>query len=389
MGRCVDAASQSQFSGGGGGGGVSADVVRSLGQTWFGDQLLGFHVPQYFGFALLSGLGGVLLAAIAMTQLGTKFERERQATLLRGLTVLLACMQMFAIDLDWLRGWYMRGAQTLQSAISAPIAALIGTAMLLMFLTPIFATGELASFEAHRFSKYIISGWTRRGLSRAKMSSGLPFLLLLSLLLLGIFCLAFAAVGKARFIAGAAHQAASLRKPPAPPPNFPAVRRGTVMAPPGAPPMPVTGTKAVPDAGDFPQAALAIVVSVTGFALLCMFLSIAFRSRWVAWLLASLLLLVIWILPQMGRASISPENPNPIYINLFYLDPVQAIDQMAEPDNYFVGKPMALGDTPMWQVTTFSWLLIGVGATIFMQPFVWREKKRNTPIPYEELVANA
>ncbi len=368
---------------------ASDNVLRVLSQTWFSDRFLGLHGPTYMGFAILCCLGGLLFAAIAMTQLGTKFQRERQALLLRGLTIALAAVQIFAIDLLWLQGWYLRGAQGTQVVVSGPIAALIGAAILLMFLTPIFTTGDLASYEARQFPKYALSGWTPRGLSRAKMASGLPFMLILTMLFFALFALSFLAVGKSGDIMHSAHVAAATN-PKAVSPTYTPFSSRVPVPPSGTQSVQKPPLKAfVPDAGDFPQAAVVILASVCGFSLLCIFLSIAFRSRWVAWMLATLFLLMIWILPQIAKSNWTQDSGAASYIDLFYLDPIQSIVQMAEPMDYFRGRPMTFGDMPMWQVTTVSWLLIGAGSVLLMLPFVQREKQRNTPIPYEELVANA
>ena len=53
---------------------------------------------------------------------------------------------------------------------------------------------------------------------------------------------------------------------------------------------------------------LMLLVTVVGFALFCQFLSVAFRNRWVAWLLASVLILMVWILPPMAQMSATSKN---------------------------------------------------------------------------------
>ena len=57
--------------------------------------------------------------------------------------------------------------------------------------------------------------------------------------------------------------------------------------------------------GDFPQAVVVILSSVIGYSLVCLFLSVLFRNRWVAWMLAYLFLLLVLILPPIFQSSIS------------------------------------------------------------------------------------
>jgi len=49
-------------------------------------------------------------------------------------------------------------------------------------------------------------------------------------------------------------------------------------------------------------------VVVAGFALLCQFLSVLCRNRWVAWLFATMFLGVIWVIPAIARGKVGDRS---------------------------------------------------------------------------------
>ena len=88
--------------------------------------------------------------------------------------------------------------------------------------------------------------------------------------------------------------------------------------------------------GGFPQIAIMLFAFVIGFSLLCLFLSVVFRNRWVAWMLAYLLLIAIWIVPATSWATAATFLPASS-VNLDYLNPVLAVFQITEPVQFCYG----------------------------------------------------
>lgn len=346
-------------------------IFQAIGETWFGNRFFGLQVPTGLGFAVFCVLGALLLSAIAMTNIES--HPEQRAPLLRGLTLLLIGVQFLSITLWWLQAWYNRAAQAVQIQVDPPLTSLILTGTVLLMLIPIFATGDLLPDEARRFPRYLAGGWTPQGLRQGRMASGLPFVLLMTLFALGLYGFGFALVGKAGDIL---HSGASA-SPSAPQRNqiqtFMAFPNGRVV-PPGQTPAPATAASSL--AGDFPQAALVLLVSAGGFALLCMLFSVAFRNRWVALCLAYLFLLWIWVGPELARAGANSATPPGPAINLYYFNPVQSLISMTVMNgvrgNYFDSRPLLLGTTPMWQVTTYLWLFVGGLSLALMLPLAAR-----------------
>ncbi len=136
---------------------------------------------------------------------------------------------------------------------------------------------------------------------------------------------------------------------------------------------------------------MVLAVSVAGFGILNMLFSIVFRRRWLAIVMAYIVLLLIIVIPEvaMGFANagsgISTADSS-ISVNLLYLNPVQAFLQMCEPATYWQTRALWFGKTPMWQVITMAWAAIGVLSCIIMIPFVKHIGNENAPIPYEEQV---
>ncbi len=375
------------------GGSLGENVLRSIGLTLFGNVFLGIHSVEGFGFALMCLLSSLLMAAVAMSRL--EMFPERRAKLLRSLTLLVFGVFLLAVDYWWIANWYHRSVQAVMMPVQAPIAVLIVTALLLMAIIPTFATGELTPYEARRFAKYLLRGWSPQGLTRGKLASGLPFLLLFTLTCLAVFVFAFVLVGKPGDFTRAARLAAPISITP-PPVQGGIYVRGQLVTQPNMPPVPPSSTPKVvnPPAGytqsigDFTQAAVMLLAFTVGFSLLCLLLSIAFRNRWVAWFLAYVFLLVLWIAPEQGRAPINDGMPPGIGVYLYYLNPVQALFQMAEPNNFWnYNRQLPTSSAPMWLDTSIAWLALGGLCLLLSLPFVVRERKRTAVIPYEELVA--
>jgi hypothetical protein len=282
----------------------------------------------------------------------------------------LVGVQVLAVNLWWLDMWYHRAGKAVQLAVQPPLAALIITAIVLMILVPVFATGEISREEASHFGKYMASGWMPKGLGLGKMASGLPYLLLLTTLCLGLYALSFTMQGKTADIGRSGLVAQGGNRVPTPAPNYniPPAMGGRTVGPPPAPP-------AIPhQTGDFHEAAIMLFASVIGFGLFCHFLSLLCRNRWVAWLLASLFLAFIWIVPAIARASASPYSPPGVSVNLHYFNPVVALCQMTDNFNH---AQYLLFETayPIWQVTTVLWLSVGALSLLLAFPLAARLKR--------------
>jgi ABC-type transport system involved in multi-copper enzyme maturation permease subunit len=398
-----------------GGGGVGWFAVAAVIQTWCAAGFLGTQNIEYVGFALFSVLAGVLLSAITMSRLET--WPERRAGLLRGLTAALVLLQVGACTVWWLERIY--GVQGLGVANSPAIGALCIPLLLLMLLVPTFATGEVSPSEARRFGRYLLWGWTPKGLTRGKLASGIPFLLLLTAACIGVYVLTFVCFGKTKDLMKSASLPGMAATAPLPT-VAPSVARGysgavanrggvtvyrngvavvvngrpVVNPPPTAPPSPTAPvhTGFWDTVGDFPQAVILILTFVVGFALVCQFLSVAFNNRWVACALAYLVLFLVLILPSLSAAM--GENGTPwITVNFAYFNPFCAFGEMTEGAGGSFGNwavhALAFGGVPFWLATSAAWTVVGALSFIATLPFVARRAMRSKAIAYEEMAVPA
>lgn len=382
FGMAAFAASQDRM-----GGDVAQNVAQSIGMTWFGNQFFGFQVLDGLGFVFVCILGGILMATIARVRLET--FPERKGYLLRGLTLLLIGLELLSADLWWLNMWYHRGGRAIQVQISPPTGMLILTALVLLLLIPAFATGELKSYEARHYGAYLLRGWTPRGLMRAKLNSALPFLLLMCLLCVGVYALAFGWVGK---IGDVSRPAVSPALSVAVPAQIPQqMVNGKPVAPPKPDPIVVRATSGEYAAkiGGFPQIALMLLAVTIGYSLVCLLLSVVFRNRWVSWVLAYLLIVAVWIVPITSRGN-GQSVKTGVMVNLYYLDPLQAIYQISEPLSFYqFNHFLNIKEVAMWRAVSLSWLGLGLLCFLLTLPLVSRERKQNgEDIPFEETVAD-
>jgi hypothetical protein len=325
---------------------AASTAYQAIGAMWFGGVFMGVHTPEGTGFVLFCLLSGVLMTAVASVRI--EMFPHRKAYILRALTLLLFAVQFLAIDMAWTDSWYKRGGAAVMVAVHPPIGALMLTTMALLLLTPVFATGVLESFEARRFVKYILWGMTPEGLKRGKLASGIPFMMLITLLCLGVYALSFVFAGQRTAIARSG--ALSLGLPGVPPPEPPHLAgphgetvtvtggqvtiynadasavtvtklpNGTVQVTtfrasgqtsvviqstwpatvPALPPAPPARTVVTPATGDFWQGAVALIVSIAGFGMLNVLFSVVFRRRWIAIVLAYVVLLLIFVIPEVA-----------------------------------------------------------------------------------------
>ena len=391
-----------------GSGEMTENVVRSIGSSWFSSNFFGLTVLDGTGFVVMCVLGGFLMACVARVRL--EMFPERKGWILRGMTLLLLGVELMASYIWWLNAWYHRSAQAVQSQVQPPTGVLLLTTILLMLVVPIFATGELKSFEARRFGSHLLKSWTPQGLMRGKLVSGLPFLLLLTTMALALYGFAFVLEGKAGeinapFNVNNINNLNNINSAGNVPTKTAAVPVVSTVTPPltrnGKPQNPATPPKVDPLVvratsseylamiGGFPQIALLLFAFVMGFSVFCLLLSVLFRNRWVAWMLANLTLIAIWIVPSTSRGNGSGDPANPL-VNLYYLNPLQAIYQITEPVAYMqYNSYLNIKDAPMWRNISIAWLAIGALSFLFTLLLLWRERSKSSEIPFEEMVANA
>ncbi len=388
------------MGGGGGSSGILGSSMVAIYQSWFGNSYLGIPVIEGVGFAVFCFLGAWVLCAVAMVRL--EMFPERKALMLRLLSALIVGLQLLSIDTWWVQGWYNRGGGAIMGSMEPPIGALTLTCLALLLLIPIFGTGDLRPSEARNYLGYLAKGWTLKGLTRGKLHSGLPYLMLMALLALGLFALSFALVGKSANIMNSSIGAAATTTPSnaanmfppgmsSPPPSALVVGPNGKLIPAnpavrGAPAAAAVAPPA-PNVGDFPQAAAAILATVFGFGMLCLFLSVLFRNRWIAWLIAYVLLLLVLTVPEIANYSASSKADlslfNQLLCDLYYLNPIQCLLQMASPGKYMDHRYITFGDVPVWQVTACVWTIIGVLSFLASLPIAYRQGKKSVPIPYE------
>ena len=298
----------SQWSGSSGE--VTANLGRAIGESWFGGKANDGLSVSSFGFTILCGLLGWIMAAVAMSRIET--WPERRGGLLRGLTTFAVGLQLLAVDRWWSQGWIDRArneytAYTIQSSL----VTLALPAALLMILATIFCTGEFAPHELRRFGKALKEGWKPSQLKRGVVASGTPFMVLLTLFSLGVF----AASGS------------------------------------------LSGTS-LPE---FFVSGLMITAAVFGFGTFCQFLSALLRNRWAAWLFASVALILLWLVPYAASMSANRGWIGDLCEKLFYLNPAVLI-----VGHYNSGSNSPLGMDAFGVVcfSTISWLLIAAASLI-------------------------
>ena len=147
------------------------------------------------------------------------------------------------------------------------------------------------------------------------------------------------------------------------------------------------------DAGGFFQAIVVILSSVFGVGGFCFLLSLALKNRWVAGILMYVLFLLVIALPEVGRAPLMmATGPPAATVNLYYLNPVQALIQMAEPTAYYLNSTlqsgvMLAGTQPMWKITSEIFFCLGLLSYLLSLLFVKQIAKSTEERPLEGAVA--
>ena len=325
-----------------GAGGVSvANLGIAIGQSWFGGKVNDGISVSSFGFTVLCLVLGLIMCVVAMSRMET--WPERRGGLLRGLTALAVGLQLFAVNRWWLSAWTKATEDSTDSArnhayyqIQPPLAALILPAALMLLLATIFCTGEFAPHELRRIGKAIRSGWHPTQLKRGVVTSGTPFMVLLTLFSLGVFA--------------------------------------------------VSGLLSRVSGAEFIGDALMITASVYGFGVFCQFLSALLKNRWAAWFFATMTLGLLSLIPYVAVMNQDREAAPSIWTNLFYLNPPVLISLLNDHNADGLGHTAYIGyGTHPWNIDSFgavlistlSWLIIAAAsraATHFVTGFVEKRK---------------
>lgn len=360
--------------------------VSGFYTAWDQTHFFGLVLPVWVLPVLTFGLIGLMLASIATVRLET--FAERKGWVLRGFVVAIFLQQMFFYFGARFFVFTRSAPPGLASSLSPyPLLSMLTYPVLLLLLcVPVYSTGEVSRAESRGLMRYVFSGWNPAQLRRNKLNSGLPFLCLLAAVVIGMYALSFVFIGQPRAImsgdpdiAGVAKVTPLMSKPLTI--NGP---NGVQVVRPGIP------IQTPPPVGRLPQFVLSLGATLIGMCGLGLLFSVATRNRWVALILSYATLFIIFIVPVLLRASYmsDPDHVPPgIFINLFYLNPMIGLAEMTDtPTNFWNQLPLLLGQTPMWQVTTISWLLIAGFSYLLAIPFATRNAARPV-LPGEERIA--
>jgi ABC-type transport system involved in multi-copper enzyme maturation permease subunit len=372
------------------------NMFHAVGNVLFGGSFLGMQAPDGTGFCVFAIIGGILFAAVAMSRM--EMWPERRGPLLRGLCMLAIGVELLSLNLWWLQAWYQRGAKANIVVTQAPVGVLTFAGLILMLLIPIFATGEVAPEDCRTFGRYMAHGWTRKGVGRGRLSSAIPFLLVLTTACLALYFVSFVIVGHPGDViksgATVATKLGSVITTPVPAPTTAVVvqaKPGTVTAPgattfAGGTPGALVLDPSYARSGDLPQATAVLYIFTVGFALFCIALSLLMRNRWAAWLVAYAFLILCLIVPEVARGSILAGNGPNISVWLYCLSPLQALAQMADPAHYYLSDIMRNGalplkGIPMWYVCSIAWTVIGAISACLILYSVRRNSKSASAQP--------
>jgi hypothetical protein len=349
-------------------GGPNAGFVRYFDGTHFYGLVLPSWLPGLFTYALIA----ITLTAVASVRLES--FPERKAWALRLLVLGLIFQQCFFFFGARFSAHVSAAPSFVSAGMNAyPFVNLLSyPVFLLLFCLPIFSTGEVKPGEARSFGSYLLQGWKPSNWKIGRLSSGLPFLCLLALVILGMYWLSFAIVGQP----GAANTGRLAVAVPA------TAMRMAVAVPPGT-------KQVVLSSGGLIPIAIALFASIIGLYALGVLFSLITRNRWVALMLSYVTVIAIFLLPLISRATYNSSEGGPsIFFNLFYLNPMIAISQASDRSGAFwKNLPLMFGNTPIWQVTVAAYLFITLIVVLIAMPFVTKVAGR--PVSQYGGTANA
>lgn len=257
---------------------------------WFGMVL-----PAWLPPTTVYVLVGVTLASLAAGRL--EMDRFRRVGTLRAILASLYGSVM-AFVFGSLFAPYWNNAHAVGGVLGRheALAALIIPVFLLMLAAPAFTTGDVATDDVASLPRFAARGWTRAAWSRGTIASGLPYLLCLAALTLGVYALASSPAAPRFASYSMTHTAAAVW-----------------WAPRAA----------------FCGIALVLIVSLVGFASLGLALSFITQNRWAALALSAAVVLAIMASPAFEYAPPgSPVRP----LALFGLvNPLKAVTELSDP----------------------------------------------------------
>ena len=295
-------------------------LINSVSMNWFGTRFLGFTVPEGFGFIFNALLIGTIFVMVAVSKLEAK--PERRAWQLRGLTALFFGIQIYSAlrEMAISRALVHLPMVPSNETLSYETLTLIFPSILLMFLVPIFCTGERTKIQEAEGNRFFLRAFSPRGLRAGFFNSGLPFMLLLVLLSGGLLLLA--------------------------------------------------GLK-TPNLG---MAMLILGASVAGFGRFCQFLSVLFRNRWAAWFFATLFYGYVAFVPFISSNCYSNNSRPPLgfFIDAAYFDPTAALLRLSWPGLSL--DHLLLGSAPLSNVLLIAWGMVFVGSGLMIGLLAKRRK---------------
>ena len=286
------------------------------------EQYFTFHLPAWIASLILNGLAGILFLMVSIRKVDS-YDTDTS------LGLRLQSLLLYSAVLFFVFGWLFGISYSKNELSPDDLLMVVWFVILsvLLVLTPIFTTGEPDQKGRNALRLPIVGGWG--SLFRARLESGLPFMLLL----LG--------VSTAMFVAG----------------------------------YPMTGQGLPPMLHLYlPLAAILVLVVVAAFGGIELLLSCLLKSRWTALasgylIMAGLTLLPLVVLPYSGRAA-EMIGFRPQWLPL-YLSPHMALASLFPTLEEGFPDPTG-GEIPFFCITTLLYALIAALVLIRVRGVVVR-----------------
>ena len=306
--------------------------LSSYFSAWDMRHFYGLTLPMWLGPVLTYGLIGLTLCAVATMRLsGTSRRTDRWVKLLLALVFIQQLFFYFGGRFFV----YSAGAPPGLAAQLAPyslLTMLFYPVALLLLCVPIFATVETPQDRRPRSA-----------------SPGIAYLFLLFGIIFGMYALSFVLVGKPGVRTAVRAPAAGVIRP-IPVSPFGSILPNTART--------TTNDNALP-------VAVATLSSVAGLAALAWLCSVAMKNRWAAMVFTYGMLALVLVIPAVARATyLSDTTVRPsVLINLLYLNPMSALSDATGFGGGMRGLPLMFSGTPVWIVTTVTYVIIALIAS--------------------------
>lgn len=312
-------------------------VIQAVGDVVIASSLFGMQVLPGTGGFVLCLLFGALLTCAASNRLD--IWPERRAWLPRLLMAATVGVLFSALVGWWIGqaptpsngGWLPSqvgvewGSSTLASgtvpALATgmayhPIGAFTAALVMLILITPIFATGDATNCTPRQLLQRLGGGFRRSALGRGVLTSGPAYGLLLA-----IECIALYAAGAV-----------------------------------------LTGHRSLLGSNggaEFARASVLLVLTTTGIALLGVFLSLALKQRFAAWLVTTAAIGFCWAVPAVADISTSAQRSRSPLSVLGYTNPMGAMAQLADAASGLPGTSTLGSAGHRWLVSCILWAVVG------------------------------